>query len=153
MKALKFFLWFFLGYYLVTKIGRTPSTFSILAGGEDTDKELDTLDLCERVYKRVSDAYMRKMKCFPLSGIIIFSILAYLYFSRQEIVTLEYALSTGGIWTGLCLLLDTLGYLFTWLFTRTNYMKELNFKGKLYLFLGYLSLFLGVVLGFLFVRI
>ncbi len=131
-------LWFWICYVLVTLVGIGHTVFNIYV-----------LHMKPMDSESMGEAYEKTKPWHPLYNIILFSVFGFLYMNSLPQPALEEALITGGLWTGICIIFDLIG----WVLIKHPW--SLTFKGfyvdyQPWITLIYLAIFSGPVIGFLF---
>ena len=131
-------LWFWICYVLVTLVGIGHTVFNIYV-----------LHMKPMDSESMGEAYERTKPWHPLYNIILFSAFGFLYMKGLPQPALEEALITGGLWAGICIVFDLIG----WVLIKHPW--SLTFKGfyvdyQPWITLIYLAIFLGQVIGFFF---
>lgn len=129
-------LLFWISYILVTLIGILHTVFNIYV-----------LHMKPMDEKTMGEGYEKTKPWHPLYNIISFSIFGYLYMNSLENPTIREALTTGGIWTGICIVFD----LFGWVIVKHPWSlswKEFYIDYQPWISFIYLAIFLGPVIGF-----
>lgn len=133
-------LWFWICYILVTIVGILHTVFNIYV------LHMKLMD-----DKSMGEGYEKTKPWHPLYNIILFSIFGFLYMNGVENLNLTEALITGGIWAGICIVFDVFG----WVIIKHPWslsFKEFYIDYQPWITLIYIAIFLGPVIGFLFVK-
>ena len=99
----------------------------------------------------MGEGYERTKPWHPLYNIIMFTIFGLLYMRGLENPTLVDSIITGAIWSGICIIIDLIGWVIIkhpWSLT----FKEFYIDYQPWITLIYISIFIGPVLGFVFIR-
>ena len=132
-------LWFFIAYTLVTWIGILHTIFNIKVLHMKSMKESPGM----------GEGYEKTKPWHPLYNIIIFPIFGFLYMNGLSNPTINEALITGLIWTLICIIGDLVGWVLIkhpWRLT----FKEFYIDYQPWITLIYIAIFLGPIIGFLF---
>lgn len=133
-------LWFWIGYIIVTLIGVGHTIFNIVVLHMKSMKDSPGM----------GEGYEKTKPWHPLYNIILFTIFGYLYMKGLDNPTIKEALITGTIWVGICIVFDLVGWVIIkhpWRLT----FKEFYIDYQPWITLIYLAIFLGPVIGFLFI--
>lgn len=133
-------LWFLVAYTVVTWIGILHTIFNI--------KVLHMKSMKES--KGMGEGYEKTKPWHPLYNIVIFPIFGYLYMKGIADPTMSEALITGAIWTGICIVADLVGWVLVkhpWRLT----FKQFYVEYQPWITLIYIAIFLGPVIGYLFI--
>lgn len=133
-------LMFWLSYIIVTCVGITHTIFNIYV-----------LHMKPMDDNSMGEAYEKTKPWHPLYNIILFSLFGWLYMRGLADTTFLEAVLTGGVWSGICIVFDV----FSWVIIKHPW--SLTFRGfyveyQPWITLIYIAIFLGPVVGFLFVR-
>ena len=95
----------------------------------------------------MGEGYEKTKPWHSLYNIILFSIFGYLYMSGLKVPSLNEAIITGLIWTGICIVFDVFG----WVIMKHPW--SLSIKGfyidyQPWITLIYIAIFLGPIIGF-----
>ena len=132
-------LWFFIAYTLVTWIGILHTIFNIKVLHMKSMKESPGM----------GEGYEKTKPWHPLYNIIIFPIFGFLYMNGLSNPTINEALIAGLIWTLICIIGDLVGWVLIkhpWRLT----FKEFYIDYQPWITLIYIAIFLGPIIGFLF---
>ena len=132
-------LWFFIAYTLVTWVGILHTIFNIKVLHMKSMKESPGM----------GEGYEKTKPWHPLYNIIIFPIFGYLYMNGLSNPSINEALITGLIWTLICIIGDLVGWVLIkhpWRLT----FKEFYIDYQPWITLIYIAIFLGPIIGFLF---
>ena len=133
-------LWFLVAYIIVTWIGILHTIFNIKVLHMKSMKESDGL----------GEGYEKTKPWHPLYNIIVFPIFGYLYMKGIADPTMTEALIVGGIWAGICIVADLVGWVLVkhpWSLT----FKQFYVEYQPWITLIYIAIFLGPVIGTLFI--
>lgn len=133
-------LWLLVGYVIVTWIGIGHTVFNIKALHMKSMKEGPGL----------GEGYEKTKPWHPLYNIIVFPICGWLYMSSLPEPTLSAALLAGAIWAIICIVVDLVGWVLIkhpWRLTFRQFYVEY----QPWITLIYIAIFLGPVIGYLFV--
>ncbi len=133
-------LWFLVAYTIVTWIGILHTIFNIKVLHMKSMKESDGL----------GEGYEKTKPWHPLYNIIVFPIFGYLYMKGIADPTMTEALIAGGIWAGICIVADLVGWVLIkhpWSLT----FKQFYVEYQPWITLIYIAIFLGPVIGSLFI--
>ena len=133
-------LWFLVAYTIVTWIGILHTIFNIKVLHMKSMKESDGL----------GEGYENTKPWHPLYNIIVFPIFGYLYMKGIANPTMTEALIVGGIWAGICIVADLVGWVLVkhpWSLT----FKQFYVEYQPWITLIYIAIFLGPVIGSLFI--
>ena len=134
-------LWFLVAYTIVTWIGILHTIFNIKVLHMKSMKESDGL----------GEGYEKTKPWHPLYNIIVFPIFGYLYMKGIADPTTTEALIAGGIWAGICIVADLVGLVLVkhpWSLTFRQFYVEY----QPWITLIYIAIFLGPVVGSLFIK-
>lgn len=101
--------------------------------------------------KSMGEGYEKTKPWHPLYNIILFTIFGLLYMKGIANPTIVEALITGAIWSGICIVFDVFG----WVIIKHPWslsFKEFYIDYQPWITLIYIAIFLGPVIGFVFVR-
>lgn len=131
-------LMFWAAYLIVTVIGILHTIFNIYV-----------LHMKPMDENSMGEGYEKTKPWHPLYNIVLFSLFGYLYLKNIPEPTIIEAMITGGIWAGICIVFDVFG----WVLIKHPW--SLSFKGfyvdyQPWISLIYLMIFLGPIIGFLF---
>ena len=134
-------LCFWVGYALVTLVGILHTVFNIYV-----------LKMKPMDKHSMGEGYERTKPWHPLYNILLFSLFGWIYMRGLSIPTWSDALITGGIWLGICIVFDVFG----WVIIKHPW--SLTFKGfyidyQPWISLIYLAIFIGPIIGYLFILI
>lgn len=134
-------LWFWLCYFLVTLVGILHTVFNIYV-----------LHMKPMDQNSMGEGYEKTKPWHPLYNIVLFSVFGFLYLNGLNAPTLREAVITGAIWAGICIVFD----LFGWVLIKHPW--SLSFRGfyidyQPWITLIYAAIFLGPVIGFVFVQV
>lgn len=132
-------LMFWICYILVTCVGIGHTIFNIYV-----------LHMKPMDEHSMGEGYEKTKPWHPLYNIVLFTLFGWLYMNGIAEPTWKEALTTGGIWSGICIIFD----LFGWVLIRHPW--GLSFRGfyidyQPWITLIYLAIFLGPLLGYMFV--
>ena len=133
-------LWFLVAYTIVTWIGILHTIFNIKVLHMKSMKESEGL----------GEGYEKTKPWHPLYNIIVFPIFGYLYMKGIADPTMTEALIAGGIWAGICIVADLVGWVLVkhpWRLT----FKQFYVEYQPWITLIYIAIFLGPVIGSLFI--
>ena len=133
-------LWFLVAYTIVTWIGILHTIFNIKVLHMKSMKESEGL----------GEGYEKTKPWHPLYNIIVFPIFGYLYMKGIADPTMTEAFVTGGIWAGICIVADLVGWVLVkhpWRLT----FKQFYVEYQPWITLIYIAIFLGPVIGSLFI--
>jgi hypothetical protein len=134
-------LWYWISYILVTWVGVAHTIFNIKVLHMKSMKEGPGL----------GEGYERTKPWHPLYNIIIFPIFGFLYMNGLANPTITEALITGSIWAGISIVFDLVGWVLIKHPLRLTF-KQFYIEYQPWITLIYIAIFLGPVLGFLFVK-
>jgi len=130
-------LWFWVCYILVTIVGVLHTVFNIyILHMKPMDKD------------GMGEGYEKTKPWHPLYNIILFSLFGWLYMNGLQDPTLQEALITGTIWSGICIVFDVFG----WVLIKHPWslsFKEFYIDYQPWISLIYLAIFAGPVVGLL----
>ncbi len=132
-------LWFWTAYVVVTMIGVLHTVFNIKVLGMGHMDE-----------NSMGEGYENTKPWHPLYNIIMFSLFGFLYMNGLGAPSLTEALLTGAVWAGICIVADLLG----WVLIKHPWslsFREFYIDYQPWITLIYIAIFLGPVIGFLFV--
>lgn len=132
-------LMFWLCYILVPLVGIAHTIFNIYV-----------LHMKPMDANGMGEGYEKTKPWHPLYNIILFSAFGWLYMRGISSPSIEEALITGGIWSGICIVFDVFGWVII------NHPWSLSFKEfyvdyQPWISLIYVAIFLGPVVGHLFI--
>lgn len=133
-------LWFWVSYIVVTVIGILHTVFNIYV-----------LKMSPMDESSMGEGYERTKPWHPLYNIVCFTFFGFLYLRGLNAPTLSDALVTGAVWAGVCIVFDVFGWVIIkhpWSLTFRQFYVEY----QPWITLIYLAIFLGPILGFLFLR-
>ncbi len=130
-------LWFWVSYAVVTCIGILHTCFNI------TVLKMKPMD-----GSSMGEGYEKTKPWHPLYNIICFSLFGLIYNCGLESRSLENALMTGLIWTGICIVFDVFGWVLIKHPWSLNF-KEFYVEYQPWITLIYIAIFCGPVLGYL----
>ena len=133
-------LMFWLSYVIVTCVGIVHTLFNIYV-----------LHMKPMDDSSMGEAYEKTKPWHPLYNIVLFSLFGWLYMRGLDNPTFWEAMLTGAVWAGICIVFDVFG----WVIIKHPW--SLSFRGfyveyQPWITLIYIAIFLGPVIGFLFVR-
>lgn len=131
-------LWFWVSYIVVTLIGIGHTIFNIVV--------LHMKSMADS--PGMGEGYERTKPWHPLYNIIFFSLFGFLYINGLTEPTMAEALITGGIWCGICIVVDVFGWVIVkhpWSLT----FKEFYVDYQPWITLIYAAIFAGPVAGYL----
>ena len=131
---------FWLSYIIVTCVGIAHTIFNIYV-----------LHMKPMDDNSMGEAYEKTKPWHPLYNMILFSLFGWLYMRGLADPTFLVAVLTGGVWAGICIVFDVFGWVIIkhpWSLTFRGFYVEY----QPWITLIYFAIFLGPVLGFLFVR-
>lgn len=134
-------LWFWTAYIIVTFIGIGHTIFNICVLHMKSMKDSPGM----------GEGYERTKPWHPLYNIIMFSVFGFLYMHGLSEPTIQEALITGAIWSGICIVAD----LFGWVIIKHPWslsFKEFYIDYQPWITLIYAAIFSGPVAGFLMCR-
>ena len=134
-------LWYWISYILVTWVGVAHTIFNIKVLHMKSMKEGPGL----------GEGYEKTKPWHPLYNIIIFPIFGFLYMNGLANPTIEEALITGAIWAGISIIFDLVGWVLIKHPLRLTF-KQFYIEYQPWITLIYIAIFLGPVIGFLFIR-
>lgn len=129
---------FWSAYLIVTCIGIAHTIFNIYV-----------LHMKPMDENGMGEGYEKTKPWHPLYNIILFTLFGYFYLKGIALPTIQEALITGGIWAGICIVFDVFG----WVLIKHPWslsFKEFYVDYQPWITLIYLMIFLGPVVGFLF---
>ena len=129
---------FWSAYLIVTCIGIAHTIFNIYV-----------LHMQPMDENGMGEGYEKTKPWHPLYNIILFTLFGYFYLKGIALPTIQEALITGGIWAGICIVFDVFG----WVLIKHPWslsFKEFYVDYQPWITLIYLMIFLGPVVGFLF---
>ena len=132
-------LCFFIAYTLVTWIGILHTIFNIKVLHMKSMKESPGM----------GEGYEKTKPWHPLYNIIIFPIFGFIYMNGLSNPTINEAITTGLIWMIICVIGDLVGWVLIkhpWRLT----FKEFYIDYQPWITLIYIAIFLGPIIGFLF---
>ena len=116
-------LWFWICYILVTLVGIAHTVFNIYV-----------LHMKPMDGRSMGEGYEKTKPWHPLYNIILFTAFGFLYMNGLDNPTMKDAFITGAVWAGICIVFDVF----------IDYQPWIT--------LIYLAIWLGPILGFVFVR-
>lgn len=134
-------LWFWTAYIIVTFIGIGHTIFNICVLHMKSMKDSPGM----------GEGYERTKPWHPLYNIIMFSVFGFLYMHGLSEPSIQEALVTGAVWSGICIVVD----LFGWVIIKHPWslsFKEFYIDYQPWITLIYAAIFLGPVAGFLMCR-
>lgn len=134
-------LWFWTAYIIVTFIGIGHTIFNICVLHMKSMKDSPGM----------GEGYERTKPWHPLYNIIIFSVFGFLYMHGLSEPSIQEALVTGAVWSGICIVAD----LFGWVIIKHPWslsFKEFYIDYQPWITLIYAAIFSGPVAGFLMCR-
>ena len=134
-------LWYWISYILVTWVGVAHTIFNIKVLHMKSMKEGPGL----------GEGYEKTKPWHPLYNIIIFPIFGFLYMNGLANPTITEALITGSIWAGISIIFDLVGWVLIKHPLRLTF-KQFYIEYQPWITLIYIAIFLGPVIGFLFIR-
>jgi len=129
-------LWFWICYIVVTTVGIMHTIFNIYV------RKMGAMDT-----KGMGEGYEKTKPWHPLYNIVFFSVFGYLYLKGLPAPSLKKAIITGGIWTGICMVVDLVG----WVIIKHPWslsFKEFYIGYQPWISLIYLAIFLGPIIGY-----
>ena len=132
-------LWFFIAYTLVTWVGILHTIFNIKALHMKSMKESPGM----------GEGYEKTKPWHPLYNIIIFPIFGLIYMKGLTEPSINNALITGAFWAGIAIIGDLVGWVLIkhpWRLT----FKEFYVDYQPWITLIYIAIFLGPIIGFIF---
>ena len=133
-------LWFFLAYVIVTWVGIFHTIFNIKVLQMKSMKESEGM----------GEGYEKTKPWHPLYNIIIFPLFGFIYLNGLANPSLSEAFITGAIWVFITIVGDLVGWVLIkhpWRLT----FKEFYIDYQPWITLVYLAIFIGPVIGYLFV--
>lgn len=133
-------LWFWLCYFIVTCVGVLHTVFNIYV-----------LHMAPMDKDGMGEGYEKTKPWHPLYNIILFTLFGWLYMHGLPDPTLGEAVRTGLLWAGICILFDVFG----WVVFKHPWslsFREFYIDYQPWISLIYVAIFLGPVIGYLFVR-
>ena len=134
-------LWYWISYILVTWVGVAHTIFNIKVLHMKSMKEGPGL----------GEGYEKTKPWHPLYNIIIFPIFGFLYMNGLANPAIEEALITGTIWAGISIIFDLVGWVLIKHPLRLTF-KQFYIEYQPWITLIYIAIFLGPVIGFLFIK-
>lgn len=134
-------LWFWTAYIIVTFIGIGHTIFNICVLHMKSMKDSPGM----------GEGYERTKPWHPLYNIIMFSVFGFLYMHGLSEPSIQEALVTDAVWSGICIVAD----LFGWVIIKHPWslsFKEFYVDYQPWITLIYAAIFLGPVAGFLMCR-
>ncbi len=134
----KSMIWFWLAYVLVTIVGIIHTVFNIYV-----------LHMKPMDDKSMGEGYEKTKPWHPLYNIILFTIFGFIYMRGLDNPTITESFITGLIWTSICIIFDVFG----WVIIKHPWslsFKEFYIDYQPWITLIYIAIFLGPVLGYLF---
>jgi hypothetical protein len=132
-------LWFFIAYTLVTWVGILHTIFNIKVLHMKSMKESPGM----------GEGYEKTKPWHPLYNIIIFPIFGLIYMKGLTEPSINNALITGTFWAGIAIIGDLVGWVLIkhpWRLT----FKEFYVDYQPWITLIYIAIFLGPIIGFIF---
>lgn len=129
---------FWSAYLIVTCIGILHTIFNIYV-----------LHMKPMDDHSMGEGYEKTKPWHPLYNILLFTLFGFLYLKGLDRPTLQEALLTGGLWTGICVVFDVFG----WVVIKHPWslsFKEFYIDYQPWISFIYLMIFLGPVAGYLF---
>ena len=133
-------LWFFLSYVIVTWIGIIHTIFNIKVLHMKSMKDSPGM----------GEGYEKTKPWHPLYNIVIFTLFGFIYMNGVTNPTLAESIFTGAIWVSITIVGDLVGWVLIkhpWSLT----FKEFYIDYQPWITLIYLAIFIGPVIGYLFV--
>ena len=130
---------FWSAYLIVTCIGILHTVFNIYV-----------LHMKPMDENGMGEGYEKTKPWHPLYNIVVFTLFGFLYLKGLVVPTMQEALLTGGLWAGICIVFDVFG----WVLIKHPWslrFKEFYIDYQPWISLIYLMIFLGPVVGYLFV--
>lgn len=130
-------LWFWVCYIVVTLVGILHTIFNIYV-----------LNMKPMDDKSMGEAYEKTKPWHPLYNIVLFSIFGFLYMNGLSNPNIYEALTTGLIWSLICIVFDVFGWVIIkhpWSLT----FKEFYVDYQPWITLIYIAIFLGPIIGFI----
>ena len=130
---------FWSAYLIVTCIGILHTVFNIYV-----------LHMKPMDENGMGEGYEKTKPWHPLYNIVVFTLFGFLYLKGLVVPTMQEALITGGLWAGICIVFDVFG----WVLIKHPWslrFKEFYIDYQPWISLIYLMIFLGPVVGYLFV--
>ena len=134
-------LWFWVAYIIVTLIGIGHTIFNIVVLHMKSMKDSPGM----------GEGYEKTKPWHPLYNIIIFTIFGFLYMKGLNNPTITDAIITGAIWATICIIFDVFG----WVIIKHSWslsFKEFYIDYQPWITLIYIAIFIGPIVGFIFVR-
>ena len=129
-------LWFWICYIVVNMVGILHTIFNIYV------RKMGPMDA-----KGMGEGYEKTKPWHPLYSIVLFSMFGYLYLKDLPTPSLKEAIITGGVWTGICMLVDLVG----WVIVKHPWslsFKEFYVDYQPWITLISLAIFLGPMIGY-----
>lgn len=133
-------LWFWIFYVVVTLIGMLHTIFNIRV------LHMKPMNQSEGM----GEGYERTKPWHPLYNLLLFPIAGWLYMSGLDSPSMQEALLTGILWMGICIVFDLVG----WVVIRHPWrltFREFYVDYQPWITMIYIAIFLGPVIGYLFV--
>ena len=134
-------VWYWLCYTVVTMVGVAHTVFNIKVLHMKTMKEGPVL----------GEGYEKTRAWHPLYNIIIFPIFGFLYLNGLNNPTMNEAIITGALWAGISIIFDLVG----WVLIKhplSLTFKQFYVEYQPWITLVYIAIFLGPIIGFLFIK-
>lgn len=129
-------LCFWIGYIIVTLIGILHTIFNIYV-----------LKMKPMDKNSMGEGYEKTKPYHAVYNIIVFTIFALIYMRSLNSPTINDALITGAIWSGICIIFDVLG----WVLIKHPWslsFKQFYIDYQPYITLIYIAIFLGPIAAF-----
>lgn len=129
---------FWICYLLVTCVGIGHTVFNIYV-----------LHMKPMDEHGMGEGYEKTKPWHPLYNIILFTVFGWLYLRGIPEPTMAVALVTGGIWAAICIVFDVFG----WVLIKHPWslsFREFYVDYQPWITLIYLAIFLGPVIGYMF---
>lgn len=134
-------VWYWLCYTVVTMVGVAHTVFNIKVLHMKSMKEGPGL----------GEGYEKTRAWHPLYNIIIFPIFGFLYLNGLNNPTMNEAIITGALWAGISIIFDLVG----WVLIKhplSLTFKQFYIEYQPWITLVYIAIFLGPIIGFLFIK-
>lgn len=95
----------------------------------------------------MGEGYERTKPWHPLYNILLFPLFGWLYMRGLFEPSRKDAVTTGAVWTGICIVFDLVGWVLPWRLTFRRFYVEY----QPWITLIYIAIFLGPIIGYLFV--
>lgn len=133
-------LWFWVCYFIVTLVGMIHTIFNICVLHMKSMKDGPGM----------GEGYEKTKPWHPLYNILLFPLFGWLYMRGVSDPSWSEALLTGAIWVGICIAVDLVGWVLIkhpWSLT----FKQFYVEYQPWITLIYIAIFLGPIIGYLFV--